>query len=196
MKNNERDERKTRKVLVPLATLAVAAAVAVGSGATWTSSTSSSVKVSAGHILHTNSEKNATLTVSNLKPGDEASGSLTITNTGSIDSKLSITESAPTNGFFSNASNVSDLHLKIYRDGTEVYNGDFGEMTAGPNDITLGNPVDASTTLSTDDETTITFVVSLSANANDLDQKAKAGATYTFSTTPVDGQTGLSGIWN
>ena len=118
MKSNE---RKTRKVLVPLATLAVAAAVAVGSGATFTSTSHSKIVVTSGKVVHSN--------------------------------------------------------------------------TSG-NDITLGNPVDASTTLSTDDETTITFVVSLSANADDLDQKAKAGATYTFSTTPVDGQTGLSGIWN
>jgi hypothetical protein len=53
----------SRKVLVPLATLLVAGAVAVGSGATWTAESDSAITASSGKIAHSNSKKDATLTV-------------------------------------------------------------------------------------------------------------------------------------
>ena len=80
----------TRKILVPLATLLVAAAVAVGSGATFTSSSESAITATAGDLVHVNSEDGATLNVTDLKPGDTQTGSLTITNTGSLDSDLTL----------------------------------------------------------------------------------------------------------
>ena len=51
-------------------------AVAIGSGATWTSSTDTSVAVTAGKILHANDRGDATLTITKLTPGETVSGSL------------------------------------------------------------------------------------------------------------------------
>jgi spore coat-associated protein N len=37
------DQNRSRKILIPLATMSVAAAVVIGSGATWTSTSHSSI---------------------------------------------------------------------------------------------------------------------------------------------------------
>ena len=112
----------SRKVLVPLATLLVAGAVAIGSGATWTSTTSSSVSVTSGDLLHTNNHDDAVLTVANIKPGDTVTGTVEIENTGSLDAVLSFQESGDTGSTFA----AGGLNLVIKQDGVELYNGDFG----------------------------------------------------------------------
>jgi hypothetical protein len=57
-------DNRSRKILIPLATMAVAAAVVVGSGATWTSKSQSSVEVTSGTLLHSNTADGLKLTVS------------------------------------------------------------------------------------------------------------------------------------
>src|SRR4051794_14041556 len=92
--STKKSSNKKSRLLVPLATLAVAAAVVVGSGADWSSSTDSSISVESGEIVHTNSRDDATLTITDLLPGESASGSLTITNTGSTTSVLDVARHA------------------------------------------------------------------------------------------------------
>ena len=104
-----------RKVLVPLATLLVAGAVAIGSGATWTSTTSSSVTVTSGDLLHTNNHDDAVLTVANIKPGDTVTGTVVIENTGTLDAVLSFQESATPAHFA-----AGGLNLVIKQDGTRA----------------------------------------------------------------------------
>jgi spore coat-associated protein N len=194
------DSNRSRKLLVPLATMAVAATVVVGSGATWTSTTQSSVSVTSGNILHSNSKGAKTLSVSNIKPGDTVTGSLTITNEGSLDSRLQITELAgATNTFYktTTAPIKSDLQLVVKRGTTTIYSGDFDKFTAydsGATDKTAALP--KADPNSTSDEALITFAVSLAANADDSSQGKAADATFKFTTTPLDGETGLAGLWN
>lgn len=192
------DKNRSRKILIPLATMSVAAAVVIGSGATWTSTTQSSVAVTSGNILHTNSQGGKTLTISNMKPGDAYSGTLTLTNGGTLDSRLQITEGAgATNTFYKPTAGASDLQLVVKRDATTIYSGDFDKFTAydsGATNTVTALPK-ANATNNTDD-TVISFTVTLAAAANDASQSKSANATFSFVTTPLDGQTGLSGIWN
>ena len=75
-----------RKAVAALATMLAAGAVAVGSGATFTTQTHNTVSgVTAGNLKQTNSKADkAVLNLANIKPGDSVTGSVTITNTGSI----------------------------------------------------------------------------------------------------------------
>ncbi|GAA2138207.1 hypothetical protein GCM10009844_06000 [Nocardioides koreensis] len=188
MKNDERDERKTRKVLVPLATLAVAAAVAVGSGATFTSTTQSTVSVTAGSIIHTNSTNGAmTLSVTGLLPGKSATGTVTIENVGDLEAILTLQRSNATNNL------GSDLSLTIAQTDAAAEWAGFGPATF-PNDTTemlLDN------TFAAHDKHTYQFTVTLSSNAADSDQGKSASATYVFKTVPKDGNAlpSVSG-WN
>lgn len=61
---------RTHKVLVPLATLLVAGAIAVGSGATFSSTTGSTISaMTSGSLEHTNSKNGgAIFNLTNLKP--------------------------------------------------------------------------------------------------------------------------------
>jgi spore coat-associated protein N len=171
----------SRKVLVPLATLLVAGAVAIGSGATWTSTTSSAVSVTSGKLLHTNSHDNAVLTLTNIKPGDTMTGTVLITNTGNIDSKLTLQESGDTSTFA-----AGGLNLNIKQDGVSLYNGDFGGFTNTAQD--LGD-------LNAGQSSTFTFVVSMPANASNANQDKAAAATYTWVTTQKNSGSTLLENW-
>lgn len=196
----------TRKLLVPLATMAVAAAVTVGSGATWTSTTTSTTSVTAGALSSSNDSDAKTLTIGNMKPGDVLTGSVTISNTGSVDAKLAMQETVTTastfakqvgpDGLSNTADDVSDLQLRIDRDGTVIYDGNFGGFAAsGLTDITGSTKLLAADPTSTADTTTITFKVRLKADADTSSQSAVAGTSYSFVATPADGSP-LSGVFN
>lgn len=137
----------------------------------------------------------AALTISNLKPGDVRTGTLTISNTGSVDANLAIRESSDTNTFFRDdnetpgdlTDDISDLQLKIERDDTVIYNDNFGDFTNALTDVTNGDPLLAEDLESTNDETTFTFTVRLIATAHQDSQSEAAGASYTFTTTPTSG---------
>jgi hypothetical protein len=189
------DKNRSRKILVPLATMAVAAAVVVGSGATWTSQSHSSITAASGNIKHTNNQDNATLEVKNLKPGDTSTGSLAILNDGSIDSKLALTSTGATDTFYKagpdgilgNADDVSDLQLEIKRNNVSVWKGDVKKFTT----IDFGQtaPIAAGAT------NTFTFVVTLASNANTASQGKAAGIGFDFVTSPVDGDNAVTNVW-
>ena len=90
-----------RKMLVPLATLVAAGAIAVGSGASFTSHSENTISsVTSGSLKQTNSKDGqAIFSLTAMKPGDVVNGSLTLTNTGSLPAKLSLTEGASVNEF-------------------------------------------------------------------------------------------------
>ena len=191
---NAAPETRSRKVLIPLATLLVAGAVAVGSGASFTSTTNSATSVTAGTLHHTNSHDGATLTIGNIKPGDVKTGTLTITNDGTLDSELSLTELAGgTNTFVNNTAANSMLDLKITSsiDGaaaTTVFNGDFGGLVDGT-PVVIGD-------LLKDKVATITFTVTLESEAaNDNDNQGKtAKASFRWVTTQKNDNSSLSWV--
>ena len=164
-----------RKILVPLATLLAAGAVAVGSGATFTSTTNSAVAVTSGSLSHSNS--NVSMELDDLKPGDTVTGSVEITNDGTLDSTLALTEVNESNAF-----EADKLHLTITQAGnaTPLYDGEFGDtgetVTSDLGDLNVG------------DSTTITFAVSLASDAGNDNQGKAAEATYQWVTTQKPGQ--------
>lgn len=179
----------SRKVLVPLATLLAAGAVAVGSGATWTSTTSNSVSVTAGTLLHSNDREDAVLTLDNIKPGDTMTGEVVVANTGTTDSTMVLTSSAETSGF------SDDLTIEISNGSTSVFSGTFNELVAdGVDETPVDFLADDEDTTPADEATslTYTFVVTLAATAagpdQNVDQGKTAGATFTWTQTQVDGE--------
>jgi hypothetical protein len=94
-----------RALLLGLGTIGLAAAVTVGSGADFTSTSANPSNIfTAGTMTHLNSKAGAAiLTASLMRPGDTASGTVDIQNTGSLSGNFSLakTVSAETAGFAS-----------------------------------------------------------------------------------------------
>jgi spore coat-associated protein N len=86
-----------RKVLLAFAGLMIAAALAVGSGANFNSTSANPSNVfTAGTITHSNSKAGAAiLTASNIVPGNTATGTVDIKNTGSASGTFTLTHLAP-----------------------------------------------------------------------------------------------------
>lgn len=185
--------KNSTKVLVPLATAAVAAVVTVGSGANWTAQVPTTTIAGAGTVS-VDKENGATLTVSNMKPGDIRTGSLTITNTGSLDTSISLNEAVSSTTF----PDVSDLQIQIKRGTTVVYPVD-GSDTYGPVgsvpadlDLTGTDPLgadDPATSAADGEQTTLHFAVQLVPTAPAVDQGATATIGYTFDFAAADGAT-------
>ena len=150
------------KVLVPLGTMAVAVAVTVGSGATWTSSTSINSSVKAGSIITTNSRGGLTLDISRMEPGETQTGAVQIANTGDMNAKLVLSQSAGATNAFSTPANLT---LAISEGAVSIWSGTFGAMTT---------PTDLDADFTPLETHTYTFTVTLSASTPDIDQ-GKAG---------------------
>ncbi len=169
-----------RKILVPLATLAAAGAIAVGSGANFTSHSENTISsVTSGSLKQTNSKDGqAIFNLTAIKPGDVVNGSLTLTNTGTLPAKFSLTEGVSANGFSNN-----NLTLKITNTTTNavVYDGTFGGLTDGAkNDLGTFQPGSANV---------FTFRVALDAAADNTQQGKTASATYAWDSVQLDGET-------
>jgi hypothetical protein len=169
-----------RKILVPLATVLAAGAVAVGSGATFTSATNNTLSaVTSGSLSQSNSkDKAAIFGLENLKPGDTVNGYLSVTNTGTLPAKFSLTEASSVNGFAGN-----NLTLKITNTTTsaQVYSGTFGGLVDGAKND-LG-------TVAAGARNDYTFQVTLASTTDNTDQGKTASAVYTWDSVQLDGQT-------
>ncbi|QIX28442.1 hypothetical protein ncot_18970 [Nocardioides sp. JQ2195] len=172
--------KNSKKILVPLATLAAAGAIVVGSGATFTSSTHNSISsVTTGKLSHTNSkDKAAIFTLPNMKPGDTVNGTLTLTNTGTLPAAFSLTETSSTNGF--TGENLS-LTITNTATGLDVYSGTFGGLVDGAK-TDLG-------TMQPEAATTYRFTVKLAQSTNNDDQGKTASAAYQWDSVQLDGET-------
>ncbi len=172
MKNN-------RKLLIPLGTMLVAAAVTVGSGATWTSTTHSNVKVTGGTLIHTNDHNNATLQVTKLQPGKTVSGTVEIANTGDINSVLTLKQTAGTSGFSSN------LKLTLTEvDGTGADVTVFLPTAAFPTGAQT--PVELDPDFDTGTSHKYRVDVTLDAASPDTDQGKTASLAWEFKTVPAE----------
>lgn len=168
------------RVLVPLAGLAAAAALAVGSGADFTSNSVNSANAfSTGSLSQTNSKANsAVFDLDNMKPGDTLNGSVTITNSGSLEAGFTLTETA-SNGF----ADKSNLRLTITDAGTgkALWSGTFGELTAaGP--LALGS-------WKAEEAREFVFSVTLAQDAGNAEQGRTATATYSWDAVQTAGTT-------
>lgn len=120
------------QALITIAALMLAASVVMASGASFTSTSANlSNTFTAGNLHHTNSkDPGAVLTATLMKPGDTATGSVTLTNDGDIPgtfslstSNLSDVVSAPYTGKLSDV-----LTLKIMDGATQVYSGPINSV--------------------------------------------------------------------
>jgi len=168
------------KILAPLAVLCAAGAVVVGSGATFTSTSSNTISsVTSGTLTHTNSKADSAIfSLKNIKPGDVVNGSLTLTNTGSLPAAFSLTESSSSNGF--SGKNLS-LTITDTTAGTVVYDGTFGGLEDGVKQA-LGE-VEAG------DARSFTFTVALDKAAGNGEQGKTASASYVWDAVQAEGET-------
>lgn len=170
----------SKKVLLPLATMAAAGAIAVGSGATFTSQSNNTVSaVTSGTLSQSNTKDGgAVFNLTNMKPGDTLNGSLTLTNTGSLPATFSLTETASTNGF--TGDNLT-LVITNTTTGTPVYNGTFGGLVDGAKtDLGVVQPGVANS---------YKFTVKLAATTPNADQGKTASASYQWDSIQLNGET-------
>jgi hypothetical protein len=171
---------KTTKILLPLATLAAAGAIAVGSGATFTSTSASTISsVTSGSLSQSNSKANAAVfNLTNIKPGDVVNGSLTIKNTGSLPATFSLTETASTNTF--TGSNLTMVVTNATTDKV-VYTGTFGGLVDGAKtDLGLVAPGVAND---------FVFSVKLAQATTTADQGKTASAAFQWDSIQADATT-------
>lgn len=162
--------RRSRRLLVPLATLAAAGALFVGSGADFTSTSENSASaVTSGTLTQSNSrDGQAIFNVGNIKPGDTVTGSVTISNTGSLPADFEVLETAD-NGFVTD----TNLHMTITEEGgpagpRTLLDGAFGDLA---DDTDLGR-------FEVGESRTYTYVVTLAQSAGNDEQAKTATAAY------------------
>ncbi|MCW2790896.1 MAG: hypothetical protein JWP56_3199 [Aeromicrobium sp.] len=171
---------KTKKILLPLATLVAAGAIAVGSGATFTSTSANTISsVTSGTLTQSNSKANAAVfNLTNVKPGDIVNGDLTITNTGSLPAKFSLTETASTNTFA--AANLT-MVITNTTTNTVVYTGTFGGLEDNvKKDLGTVAPGVANN---------YRFAVKLDQATPNTDQGKAASAAFQWDSVQADGVT-------
>jgi spore coat-associated protein N len=119
------------KILLSLAAISVVAVAAVGgtfANFTATPTTISSNAFASGSLTMTRSGSGAIFSSAAMKIGDTATGSVTITNTGTLAGSYTLTGSSS-----GSAALASQLHLTLYKDvdgGTAIYDGSLGSLSA------------------------------------------------------------------
>lgn len=168
-----------QKILLSLAAIGVVSVAAVGGTFANFTATPTSIGSNAfatGSLTMGRSGSGAIFNASGMKIGDTASGSVTITNTGTLAGDYTLT--GTTSG---NATLASGLNLKIYKDadntGSPIYDGALSGFTSA----SLG------TFAASGDAHTFYFHVSLpttGSNASDnLLQGLSASASFTWAAT-------------
>ncbi|MEE4274528.1 MAG: TasA family protein [Thermoleophilia bacterium] len=119
------------KILIAIAALLIALVAVVGSGAYFTSVSSNPDNVfTAGVLTHDNSDADsAFMTIDDMVPGETRTGSVTLTNTGSVDGDLWLTQTSFVDTPGGNGGNLSDvLDIEITQGATVVYSGPLNLM--------------------------------------------------------------------
>jgi spore coat-associated protein N len=119
------------KILLSLSALGAISVAAIGG--TFASFTSTPTSISAnafasGSLTMTRSGSGAIFSASAMKIGDTATGSITITNTGTLAGAYTLAGSSS-----GSAALAAQLHLTVYKDvdgGTAIYDGALGSFSA------------------------------------------------------------------
>ncbi|WP_208430695.1 hypothetical protein [Aeromicrobium yanjiei] len=170
---------RTMKILAPLATVVAGGALAVGSGATYTSVSATTISsATSGPLTQSNSRSRAAIfDASNLQPGDVVRGGLTITNTASVPARFRLVETESTNAFGRSLSMViTDTTARRV-----IYAGTFGGLADGAlTDLGLMGPGAA---------TDYSFTVELDRRATNRAQGRTAAAAFEWSSVEADAAT-------
>jgi spore coat-associated protein N len=119
------------KILFSLAAVSVVAVAAVGgtfANFTATPTTISSNAFASGSLTMSRSGSGAIFSASAMKIGDTATGSVSITNTGTLAGAYTLTGASS-----GSAALAAQLHLTLYKDvdgGTAIYDGSLGSFSA------------------------------------------------------------------
>jgi spore coat-associated protein N len=166
------------KILLSLAAVSVVTVAAVGgtfANFTATPTTIASNAFASGSLTMSRSGSGAIFSASAMKIGDTATGSVTITNTGTLAGAYSLAGSSSGSSVLSN-----QLNLKVYKDvdgGTAIYDGSLGGFSS----VALG------TFAANGDSHTFYFHVSFPTTGTDAGDNAlqglSASTTFTWSAT-------------
>jgi spore coat-associated protein N len=166
------------KILLTLAAVSAVTVAAVGgtfANFTATPTSIASNAFASGSLSMTRSGSGAIFNASAMKIADSLSGSVTITNTGTLPGAYSLAGSASGSSVLS-----SQLNLKVYKDadgGTAIYDGSLGAFSSA----SLG------TFAANGDAHTFYFHVSFPTTGTDAGDNAlqglSASATFTWSAT-------------
>lgn len=166
------------KILLTLAAVSVVTVAAVGgtfANFTATPTSIASNAFASGSLSMTRSGSGAIFSASAMKIGDTATGSVTITNTGTLAGAYTLSGSSS-----GSSALTSQLNLKVYKDvdgGTAIYDGSLGSFSSA----SLG------TFAASGDAHTFYFHVSLPTTGTDAGDNAfqglSASATFTWSAT-------------
>ncbi len=154
-----------KRLVLPLVVVVGLMVLAMLGGVPW----SGEGRAAGGIKLAAADGQGATLTISELEPGESASKTVTIRNSGAEDSRLSFEENAEPASFA-----AGELRLQIEQDGRTVYDGLFGAMNDVAQDV--GG-------LSAGGSSKFTFTVSLPDGAPFANQGDPAVATYRWVNT-------------
>ena len=119
------------KILLSLAALGAISIAAVGGTFANFTSTPTSISANAfasGSLSMTRSGSGAIFSASAMKIGDTATGSITITNTGTLAGAYTLQGSSS-----GSAALATQLHLTVYKDtdgGSAIYDGSLGSFSA------------------------------------------------------------------
>lgn len=157
--------RRSRQLLLPLATLLAAGSIVIASGADFTSSSASAANTYAtGTLTHSNDQDGAVIfSGSGLKPGQSVDGTAVIENDGTLPALFTLNEFGVTSDFVDS----SLLTLNITEDGVEIYDGPLGAMSA----LDLGE-------FAPGDVRSYLFTATLSSAAGNDEQDRAATASY------------------
>lgn len=137
----------SRKLVVSVLAVLVVAAAAALSGISWSQASESQAGVQLVADEHL-----ATLTVTDIQPGDDVSRLVTIHNSGAEPARLALTEQGDPAGY-----RDGQLQLSIDASGRAVYAGQFGAMadlTQDMGQVGAGESVTFRFTVSLPDEVT------------------------------------------
>jgi spore coat-associated protein N len=165
---------RRRRILLPLGAMLVAAAIAMASGAAFTTSTVNASNIYATGTLEQVNDSDTIFVGRNLKPGDTVYGTVTITNSGTLDARHSLTETVQSNGFTGGL-----LRVKVTDQTASqvVYDGPVGQL--GTQQLGTWDDGEARTFL---------FEATLPASATNAEQGEEASITYTWGSTQTDGE--------
>jgi spore coat-associated protein N len=133
--------RHPRRALLALAALTASVAVAVGSSASFSASSANpSNTFAAGTLTILNSKEGlAVLTASNMKPGDSATGTVDVQNTGSLSGAFTLSRSG-----IVDSDGANPLSAKL-----NLVVKDCGDFSAGAPTCDVGDPQKYSGTIAT-----------------------------------------------
>jgi len=158
--------QRRMQVLLTLAVLLLAASVVIGSGASFTSTSANPLNTfTAGVLKHTNSKVGSAVfdtAVMNkkMKPGDAASGSVTIKNDGDVTGKFTLSTSLLSSPVGANGGALADaLQIVITNGAYTVYSGPINTIPALTATKGAGNAAWA-----VDESNTFNFIVTFKDN--------------------------------